>query len=232
MVYQPPTLTALTPAETRPGAVVQLTSTHFSPVAALDSVWFNGVAARVLQATATSLQVDVPVGAGTGRVHLSTLGGMVERTQSFRIWYPPLITGFSPAKAAANAVVTVTGSALAEDGSRNSVFFGAARATVLQASSGRVQVRVPRDAESGPVRLETPGGAASAAGFIFLPAPVITAYQPTQGSVGTPVTLTGRHFQVDGQTDTIWLAGVPARLVSASPTELRVLVPRGTRTGA
>ncbi|AHJ95594.1 DUF7619 domain-containing protein [Hymenobacter swuensis] len=232
VVYQPPTLTALTPAEARPGTAVALTGTHFSSVAVLDTVWFNGVAARVLQATTTSLQVEVPVGASTGRVRLSTLGGTVESAQPFRIWYPPLITGFSPAKAAANAVVTVMGSALAEDASRNSVFFGAARATVLQASNGRVQVRVPSTAESGPVRLETPGGAASAAGFTFLPAPVITAYEPTQGSVGTPVTLMGRHFQVDGQPDTIWLAGVPARLVSASPTELRVLVPRGTRTGA
>jgi hypothetical protein len=230
-VYQVPTLTALTPAEARPGAFVRLTGTHFSPVAALDTVWFNGMAARVLQASATSLQVEVPAGATTGRVRLGTLGGRAESALPFAIWYPPLLTGFSPTKARAGAVVTVTGSALATEASRNNVFFGAARATVLQASSDRVRVRVPSDAESGPVRLETPGGTASTAGFTFLPAPVITAYEPRQGNVGTPVTLTGRHFLVDGQADTVWLAGVPARLVSASPTELRVVVPRGTRTG-
>ncbi|UOQ53567.1 DUF7619 domain-containing protein [Hymenobacter cellulosivorans] len=231
VAYQPPTVVALTPAEARPGATVSITGSHFSPVLAQDTVWINGMKARVLQATATSLQVEVPTGATTGTVRVGTLGGSVASSQVLRVWYPPAITRFSPAKAGAGSVVTLTGQAFAEQANRNTVFFGAASATVLQASSGSLQVRVPAAAESGPLRLVTPGGEASTAAFTFLPAPVITATIPAQGSVGTPVTLTGRHFLVDGQTDTVWLAGVPAKVLSASASELRVLVPRGTSTG-
>jgi hypothetical protein len=231
VVYQAPTLAAIAPAEAQPGEIVTLTGTHFSAVATQDTVWFNGVPAPVRAASATALQVAVPVGATTGRVRISTLGGSVESAQPFLVWYPPAIARVSPAKARAGALVTLTGTNFADVAARNIVSFGAGRATVLQASTGSVQVRVPATAESGAVRLETPGGAASAAGFVFLPAPVVLAMSPGTGSVGTQVLLTGSNFQVDAQADTVFFAGVPARVVGITASALQVLVPKGAHTG-
>lgn len=230
VVFQPPALAALTPAEARPGEVVTLSGIHFAPVAAQDTVWFNGVAAPVLSASATALQVAVPAGATTGRVRLSTLGGTVQSAQDFVVWYPPAISQLSPAKARVGTLLTLTGSNFASDAARNVVAFGTASAPVTQASAGRLQVRVPAGTAAGALRLDTPGGTATA-GFTFLPAPVITAVSPTEGSAGTPVLLTGRNFQVDGQADTVYFAGVPARVLRASASVLQVLVPRGSRSG-
>ena len=230
-VYQAPTLATLTPTEARPNDVVTLTGTHFSAVPAQDTVWFNGVPALVRQATATALQVTVPAGATTGRVRISTLGGTVESAQAFQIWHVPAIARIKPAKARAGALVTITGSNFAEVAARNAVSFGTGRATLVQAAASSVQVRVPTTAVSGTVSLETPGGTASAAGFIFLPAPIISEFSPLRGSANTLVLLTGSNFWVDGQIDTVFFAGVPAPVLNATSTSVQVLVPKGARSG-
>ena len=228
VVYQAPTLAA--PAEARPGDLITLTGTSFSPVPAQDTVLFNGLRATVQQASATALQVVVPATATTGRVRLSTLGGSAETTQPFVVWYPPTIGQVLPAKARAGALVTIMGTNFATVAARNVVSFGPGAGPVLLATAGSVQVRVPATAASGPVRLETPGGVATAAGFVFLPAPEVVAVSPARGSVGTTVTLTGRNFLTDGLADTILFAGLPARVLSATASSVQMVVPKGTHT--
>ncbi|TGE29011.1 DUF7619 domain-containing protein [Hymenobacter metallicola] len=229
-VYQAPTLLSMTPAEGIPGSIVSLTGTHFAPLAAQDTVWFGPVAARVLTATATSLQVEVPAAPTRSLIKLSTLGGSVTSPQPFVIWYPPTLVQVSPAKARVGAKVTITGTNFAEATARNKVSFGAGPATVLQATAGTLQVQVPAAAESGLVRVETPGGTTTLPGFTLLPAPVLTTLNPPRGSVGSVVTVSGRNFQVDAQTDTVFFGGIPARVLSATGSELQVVVPKGVRT--
>ena len=228
-VYQPPTLTAPPPGEGTPGAVMTLTGTYFSPVAAQDTVFFNGVQALVQQASATSLQVVVPATATTGRIMVKTLGGTTSSAQDFVVWYPPTASGLTPAKARAGATVRLTGTNFAAG--RTQVFFGSAAGTVEQADASSLQVRVPVGAGSGPVRVVTPGGAAATPDFTFVPAPVITGFSPLSGSVGERITVTGLQFLADARPDTITVGGVRALVLSSSTTTTVVQVPRGARSG-
>ncbi|MCI1186292.1 IPT/TIG domain-containing protein [Hymenobacter sp. DH14] len=231
-VFQPPTLAAVAPAEGIPGSAITLTGTNFSPVAAQDTVWFNATPAAVQQATATTLQVTVPAGATTGKIRIQTLGGQVQSTQDFTVWYPPTVLSFSPAKGKAGDVVTLTGSNFAP-ATRNTVAFGAGAAPVLQAlSTTSLQVRVPAMAQTGPIRLQTPGGVAVSAGsFTFLPAPLITGFAPAQASVGETISLSGVNFLVEGRPDTISFGGVRAAVLAATATTATVRVPRGALSG-
>ena len=230
-VYPPPTLAPLAPTEGIPNAVITLTGTGFSTLAAQDTVRFNGAMAVVQQASATALRVMVPAGATTGKIRLNTLGGPVESGQDFVVWYPPTLVSFSPAKGKAGDVVTITGSNFAP-AARNDVAFGSGAGAVVQATGTSLRVRVPASAQSGPVRLSTPGGVVvSATGFTFLPAPAITAFAPAQASVGEEVTLTGLNFLVENQPDTIYFNGIKATVLNATATSATVRVPRGALSG-
>lgn len=63
-----PTISSIAPDNGPFNTSVVITGTHFSAVAAENEVSFNGKAATVSSATATSLTVIVPKGAGTGNV--------------------------------------------------------------------------------------------------------------------------------------------------------------------
>ncbi|UOQ74906.1 DUF7619 domain-containing protein [Hymenobacter cellulosilyticus] len=232
-VFQPPTLSAVTPGEGKPGTVVVLTGTHFSAVAGQDTVTFNGVPARVLQATTGSLQVEVPAGATLGKIKVRTLGGPVESAQPFMVWYPPTISNTQPGRARTGASVALTGTNFADAPARNVVTFGGGQAgQVLQASATSVIVKVPAAAQTGLIQVQTPGGqTTTVASLVVIPAPVITSFSPAQGPVGTSVILTGRNFREEGLNDTILFGGLAARVLRATATSVEVVVPRGASTG-
>lgn len=140
IIFQPPTLTAVVPAEAVPGAIITLTGSHFSVVAEQDTVTFQGFAARVLEASETVLKVEVPAGAALGKILIRTLGGEVESSQPFRVWYPPAITRFSPGKGKAGTAIELTGVHFAGEAAGNEVQFGTTRAQVLEAAPGRLLV--------------------------------------------------------------------------------------------
>jgi sugar lactone lactonase YvrE len=231
-VFQPPVLTTLSAEEGVPGAIIMLTGNHFAPLASQDTVIVNGIISRVVQASATALQVEVPVGATVGIVEVRTLGGQVRSAQPFTIWYPPTVTALSSAKGKVGAEIVLTGTNFASAAVRNVVTFGAVSAAVLQASTTQLRVRISALTQSGAVQVHTPGGTASAPfPFRFIPAPTITSFTPAEGHAGTLVTLTGQDFLIEGAVDTVYFQGLPAVVVSSSSTHLVVEAPKGVTTG-
>jgi hypothetical protein len=106
------------------------------------------------------------------------------------------------------------------------------QARVLQATINTLKVQVPKGAENGPVTIETPGGTAeSTVHFTFIPAPEVVAFTPAIGTVGTDVTLTGKNFLTLGEQDTITFNGQKAVVLEATPSLLKVRVPRGAISG-
>ncbi len=230
-VYQAPTLTSIAPTEGLEGTLVTLTGTHFSAVAAEDTVWFNGLPATVRQATATALQVVVPAGATSGKIQLKTLGGGTVSAQDFTVWYPPTITDFRPARGKVGDILTVMGRNFAPP-SRTTVALGAGSAAVLQTTETSLQARVLADAQTGRLQVVTPGGTAqSATNFTFLPPPTVVSFSPTRGSVGEILTIAGTNFLVDSQPDSLYIGNVRAAVLSATTTSAVVRVPRGAQPG-
>ena len=232
-VFQPPTLTGVAPGEGQPGAAITLAGTHFSALTAQDTVTFNGVPARVLQATPNSLQVEVPTGATLGQIRIRTLGGQAESAQPFMVWYPPAISSSTPGRVRTGATVALMGTNFATAPSHNVVTFGGGLAgQVLGASTSRLVVQVPMAAQTGPIQVQTPGGqATTATSLLIIPLPVITSFSPQHGPVGTSVTITGRNFREEGLNDTILLGGLTARVLRVTATSAEVVIPRGASTG-
>ncbi|MBO9540477.1 IPT/TIG domain-containing protein [bacterium] len=81
----PVSVASFAPASGGPGQTVVLTGAGFSSTPADNLVTFNGVAATVVSATPTSLQVQVPVGATSGPVSVMVKGQRGTTAASFLV---------------------------------------------------------------------------------------------------------------------------------------------------
>ncbi len=89
-VVSVPTITSFTPISGPIGTTVVVAGTNFDPVAASNTVRFNGVTATTPSAaSATSLTVTVPVGATTGPIFVTTLAGTGSSNTNFTVTCTP-----------------------------------------------------------------------------------------------------------------------------------------------
>ena len=64
-----------------------------------------------------------------------------------------------------------------------------------------------------------------------LATPAITEFSPAAGRHGSEITISGKRFSANATDNKVYLNGKAATVVSASPKELRVLVPAGSVSG-
>jgi len=220
----PPSITAA-PASGRVGDGVTITGTNFTGA----TVRFNGTLATAT-VTATQIRTNVPAGATTGPLTVTTPGGTA--SANFTVIIPPTITGFAPNQAGVGGVVTITGTNFV---SVSKVSLGGTTVTTFTVDSPtQIRATVPTGAKSGVVQVTAIGGTVnSAAQFTFVPAPTITSFTPTTGPVGTTITITGTNLTT---TNAVTFLGagprVPGVVTVVSATQVRVVVPVGARTGA
>ena len=108
------------------------------------------------------------------------------------------------------------------------VSFHGVAATFTVVSDTYLTAVVPSAATTGSVTVTTPGGTLTS-NKIFRVAPAILSFNPTSGSVGTQVTITGTSFT--GATK-VTFGGVKATTFSVdSGTQITATVPTGAKTG-
>ncbi|MBI3181067.1 MAG: IPT/TIG domain-containing protein [Myxococcales bacterium] len=238
-----PTLTALTPNNGPPNALVTISGAGFSTNAADSLVTFSGRLATVLAAAPTSLDVKVPPGAQSGPVELTdAVTGQVSNPLAFAVQHAPTVLSASPDHGPPGTVVTILGARFDPVSSNNVVKFGGIASTSVTAvSATELRATIPASAVSGAISVET-GGVASNADTPFAlaktaivtppPAPSLTSISPSLLQVGDSVTLTGANFSsVIGESRVEFFPGVAAQVTAASPTSITATVPGGFQTG-
>ncbi|MFN5425308.1 MAG: gliding motility-associated C-terminal domain-containing protein, partial [Bacteroidota bacterium] len=139
----------------------------------------------------SSSSIIAIVGSGSsGAVSLTTPGGTAS-LDGFTFIAPPTITSFSPTNAGRGATITISGTNFS---GTFALSFGGTPATSFTILSSTTIIATVGSGSSGAVSLTTPGGTASLAGFIFIPAPIITSFTPTAAAAGMAITITGNHF--------------------------------------
>jgi hypothetical protein len=153
-----PTITSFTPASGPAGTVVTITGTNFTGTTA---VTFNGVGAGFIVDSATQIRAEVPAGATTGPIGVTTPGGTATSSTSFTVTVPaPTITSFTPTSGPAGTVVTITGTNFT---GATAVTFNTVGAGFIVDSATSVRAEVPAGATTGPISVTTPGGTATSA---------------------------------------------------------------------
>ena len=201
--------------------------------------------ATVSAATATSLTVSVPADAKRGKISVMVGTAADTSEMSFRVLDPNVlaITGINPTSAAAGTSVTISGQNFSTTAAENTVTFlgdindniDNQRATVSAATAISLTVSVPTDAQTGKisVMVGTAADTSDASFTVTAPAaPVVSSFSPSEGAVGTSVTITGENFSTTPSENEVEFGGVMAAApTSASTTSLTILVPSGARTG-
>lgn len=220
-----PVLVGFTPAS---GAIGDRVLIQGERLDAVTGVWFHLQSAAFSINAATQIEAVVPTGATTGSIVVSNRFGSVTSALPFQVAGPiPSISSFSPLVGRVGDEVIIRGANF--DGTR-AVTFGGSNATFSVVASSQINAQVPVDARTGPIVVTNVYGAAtSVIPFTVLgPAPVVAAFTPQTGPVGTRVRIEGANFET---VTAVRFQGVLAAFSVNAPTQIEAMVPVGATTG-
>ncbi len=204
------------------GSDVTILGSNFN---GLSAVKFNGIdATQFALVAANQIRVQVPAGATSGRITVTTSAGTGVSPADFGVVLKaPIITSFSPAAGLAGTEVVIDGANFF--GATNVSFNGVSAAFSVTAAS-QILTTVPEAALSGPISVKGPGGAGVSTGR-FVAAPRIASFTPTNGVAGVTVRITGTNLL--DVTD-VKFGGANAGHTNVSATEITAQVPADAAT--
>jgi hypothetical protein len=143
----------------------------------------------------------------------------------------PTIVSFTPTSGSAGTSVVITGTGFS---GAVSVKFNGTNASFTVNSSTQITTTVPANASSGHIAVTTPSGTGtSSASFAVTatapPAPFISSFSPTQGNIGTPVTISGSNFT--GANSVTFNTTSTTVFTVNNDSSITVNVPNGASTG-
>jgi hypothetical protein len=221
----------VSPSRVRVGQRATLTGSGFASDPNGNAVLFGDQPARVLQASSTRLEVEVPEAvaeAGTERKVAVVVkrGSLESRPVEVSVFQGPRLHGISPDVAMPGEEVVLAGAGW---GIGATVRFGDVPATVVGAEPTQIRVVVPPlpggSGTSAPVVVNVGGVDSNPAPFFVGRLPLVTALDPPVASPGDVVTVSGRGFSRDPAADDVRVSGRRALVVSALTDELKIVAP-------
>ncbi|MDJ0911744.1 MAG: IPT/TIG domain-containing protein [Woeseiaceae bacterium] len=165
-------ISSFSPSSGQAGTSVNITGSGFSPTPALNTVRFGGVPAVVDSASATTLDVTVPLGAQTGPIVVEVGTRSATSTTDFTVLEPE-ITGFSPAFVNAGDPVSVTGTNLNLDPGSTSFSVVGSPANIVSLSNDDAVVEAPN--VSGQIVVDTSYGQGTSSDVLTVVPPWINS---------------------------------------------------------
>lgn len=199
-----PVISGLSPNSGMVGTTVTISGSNFGSGG---TVTFNGTPATVTSWSPTSIVVTVPAGATTGNV-VVTVGGLASNGMPFTVTTTPppvpAITTVSPSSGPVGTSVVITGTNFGVVQGSSTVTFNGIPATATSWNNTTIDATVPTGASTGNVVVTTAGGSSNGVTFTVTtpppPAPVLTAINPTSGTVSTNVNITLTGTALTGTT--------------------------------
>lgn len=186
-----------TPKNGLAGTSVNIYGTGFSTTASQNSVSFNGTAASVVASSPTLIVANVPSGATTGPISVTSPIGSATSTAAFTVGGAsgaPTITSFTPTVGVAATAVTINGTNFDTTLANDRVSFNIMQSPPSSATATSIGTTVPTASTSGRISVSTPSGkAVSSADFFVPPSPYTAA----------DVILTGRMAIGENRTITL-----------------------------
>ena len=144
------------------------------------------------------------------------------------------IADFFPTSGSAGTQVAITGTGFAATPAGNAVTFGGVTALVVSATATSLTVAVPFGATTGKIAVSVAGNSATTVqdfAVVAPGAPTISGLSPGTAPAGTQVSVTGTNFNPAVGATTVKLNETVATVVTATPTQLTIVVPPSTGSG-
>ena len=228
-----PSLEGVAPVRARIGEAVTLTGQNFSRRPDRNVVMFNDKPGHVLEASSTSLKVEVPdVTVIPGRdAELSVavrVGSRESKPLSLAVFRVPRLHGVSPDVGMPGDEIELAGVGW---GTTLQAKFGAVPGEVVSISADSILVRVPAlegaPGTSFPITVFVGAEPSNPAPFMLGRLPLISGIDPPAARAGDVVTLTGRGFAADLGRNDLRIGTVKALVAAAAEAELSFVVPFG-----
>ncbi len=142
------------------GDEITIMGENFALNLQLNQVSVNGVEAKVIQASADQLKIQLPDGATTGKIKIQINAETATSTQDFEVLIPevPIITGFSPEGGAPGNTIQIFGENFGENlGFGTSVQIGGVEANIVEQSPTKLKVVVPSTNSSSKISVNVKG---------------------------------------------------------------------------
>lgn len=202
------------------------------------SIQFTGTAATVLQKdfksqSAEQILLLVPVSAEKGFVTLKTPDGDIVTKTQFNIKVASSLSAFAPAQARPGENITLTGNYL---NWVSKVTFARDKAvtTFVSKTLNQLVVKVPNDAQTGPLIISYQGTDSSfveSTDTLKVTLPMVTSMAPSPVKPGSNVTITGTDIDLVKKVIFTGVSTPVTAFVSQSSTELVVTVPATAKKG-
>jgi uncharacterized repeat protein (TIGR03803 family) len=146
-----PQIKSFTPTSGIVGTSVTITGVSLTQAT---KVTIGGKPASFTVNSDTQVTATVPAGAKTGKITITTAGGIATSAAAFKV--VPSISSFTPTSGPVGTAVTITGNSFT---GTTQVTFGGVAATSFQViKDTQVDATVPTGAVTGPIGVTTPGG--------------------------------------------------------------------------
>ncbi|MGM9739768.1 MAG: IPT/TIG domain-containing protein [Candidatus Cryptobacteroides sp.] len=228
-----PVLLSVIPKAGNTGTEAVISGYWFPDKAEEVTVSVNGRDAYVLSSSIDRINVVMPENElGTYSLKVTARGKEVEGL-SFRYAEAPeaeklAVYSYSPSSGIEGDLVTVTGTCFSHVAENNTVTVNGIRAEVVEAIPTRMVIVLPDNPQGQyPVIVKVGDEIAEGPVFTYLKKPVleILSIEPSAAVAGSEIKLVGNLFSEVPSGNIVTINGVNAEVLSASLTELTVVVP-------
>ena len=187
----PPAISSVTPMAAPIGAELTITGANLYPRETVVT-FADGHPGKIVRHEDTaSLVVQVPTGAQSGPIKVTTPADSV---QSSAFAVKPTITSVSPSLAPVGAELTIHGTGLFPGETSVAFAGGHPGAIVRHEDTTSLVVQVPTSAQHGPITVTTSGGTTTSDRSVVALPPVITEFSPMRAPIGAELTITGANL--------------------------------------
>jgi hypothetical protein len=212
------------------GDTLILKGSNFSTSTKNIKVLFGDKLANVLMATDTTIRCTVPENLFPKKtlVSMESNGIKAAITLEFTM-LTPLITGFSPERAALGETVIISGKNFHPLIHRNNVSIGDISASVIQATENELRIVVPNDKNLKPshIKVTTCGQTTISEKQLVVNPPVIKSISTKAAKTGSTIFIYGDNFNETPEGNLVYFDGNKADVWNSSRNILEVEIPVG-----
>ncbi len=222
-----PAITAISPTPVKAGAELTIEGTDLDLT---QEIAFTGGAktSTFVSKDAVKIVVAVPADAKDGAIKLGVASLVQVSSTQEVVMKLPTIASVSPNPAKNGQSVTVTGTDL--DLITKATFGSDKVGQIQNPSATQITVTVPIDATDGAIVFATAAAKSVSSAVLTLVAPSIASIAPLSLQVNNEITITGSNLDLVATVK--FSGGKEAVPSSATDTEVKVIVPVGTTSGA
>ena len=226
-----PGLTSVTPTTGAPGTQVTFSGSGFGASRGSGNVLLGTTFGGIVSWSDTQIVATVLTGSSSGTAQVLQ-GGVASSSVPFTVsGFGPTISSVSPSSALAGTQVTVTGSGFGASQGSGKILLGTTFGSVASWSDGQIVATVAPGSFSGNVQMFQGPVTSNAVSFIVI-TPTISSVSPTNGPIGTQVTISGSGFGAAQGNGNAWLGNAYASILSWSDTQVVATVAPGSAAGS